>query len=214
MKRRAVIISGGEINDYSFYKDYIKENDYIICADGGSRHINKLGINVNLFLGDFDSCDFDSVKKGEYFSRAEILKFKKEKDATDTQIAIYEAIERGYGNISVIAAFGGRIDHMMSNIYLLKFISENGAEGELVDERNTVRYYSSPFTISKKEGFYVSFLPFGGCVGGLSLSGLKYPLTNHTLNPGDSICISNEFLEDEAKIDFDSGEILMFLSKD
>ena len=214
MKNRAVIISGGEINDYSFYKDYITENDYIICADGGSRHINKLEINVDLFLGDFDSCNFDIVKESKYFLSSEVLRFKREKDATDTHIAVCEAIERGYEYISIIAAFGGRLDHMMANIHLLKLMDDKGVAGEIADEKNILKYFSSSFVVNKKDGYYISFLPFGGCVGGLTLSGVKYSLNDYTLCSGDTICISNEFLDDCVKVEFKSGEILMFLSKD
>ncbi|MBE7047063.1 MAG: thiamine diphosphokinase [Ruminococcaceae bacterium] len=214
MKDRAVIVSGGEIRDYSFYKDYIKENDYIICADGGSIHINNLNIDVDLFLGDFDSCDFDLTKKGKHFISSEILRFKKEKDSTDTHIAVCEAIERGYKRISIIAALGGRMDHMMANIYLLKLMEDKGVDGEIIDEKNIVKYFSKSFAVSKKEGYYISFLPLSGSVTGLTLSGLKYSLCDYTLKSGDSICISNEFSDKEARIDFDSGEILMFLSKD
>lgn len=214
MKKRAVIVSGGEIRDYSFYKEYIKENDYIICADGGSRHIENLNIFVDLFLGDFDSCDFSLTKREKHFVSSEVLRFKKEKDSTDTHIAVCEAIERGYREISIIAALGGRCDHMMANIYLLRLMSENGVEGEIADERNIVRYYSKPFSIEKKDGYYISFLPVSETVTGLNLYGLKYPLNDYTLKLGDSICISNEFFDDEAKVEFDSGELLMFLSKD
>lgn len=214
MKKRAVIISGGEIKDYSFYKEYINESDYIICADGGSRHIDGLKTDVDLFLGDFDSCDFDLTKKGRYFASSEVLRFKKEKDSTDTHIAVCEAMDRGYTNISIIAALGGRMDHMMANVYLLKLMDDNGAEGEIADEKNIVRYFSKSFTVSKKEGFYISFLPLSETVTGLNLSGLKYSLSDYTLKSGDSICISNEFAEDEARIEFESGELLMVLSKD
>lgn len=214
MKDRAVIISGGEISNYSFYKKYIQKNDYIICADGGSRHIEKLNINVDLFLGDFDSCDFDHTKKGKYFISSEVLRFKKEKDSTDTHIAVCEAIRRGYKKICIIAALGGRFDHTMANIHLLKLMSDSGVDGEIVDEKNIVKYFSKPFTVSKKEGYYISFIPLSGSVTGLNLSGLRYHLSDYTLKVGDSICISNEFAQEEARIDFDEGELLMFLSKD
>ena len=59
---RAIIISNGKINDYSYYKNKIREDDYIICADGGIKHLLQMGVCPDLWLGDFDSCRFSELK--------------------------------------------------------------------------------------------------------------------------------------------------------
>ncbi len=214
MKKRAVIISGGEMRDYDFYKNVIKEDDYIICADGGARHISQLGIKPHLFLGDFDSCDYDKVMKSPLFSDCEIRKFNPEKDKTDTHIAVMEAVEKGFENIVMVACTGTRLDHSMANIGLLKIINDKGLLGEIIDEKNIIRVYNKSFEIKKSEGKFFSLLPFGKAVNGLTLKGLKYQLVDYTLLLGDSICISNEFKDDVAKVSFTDGEVLLFLSND
>lgn len=214
MKKRAVIISGGEMRDYDFYKNIIKEDDYIICADGGARHITQLYIKPDLFLGDFDSCDYYKVMKNPLFSDCEIRKFKPEKDKTDTHIAVVEAVERGFEDIVMVGCTGSRLDHSMANIGLLKIINDKGLFGEITDEKNIIRLYNKPFEIKKSEGKFFSLLPFGKIVTGLTLKGLKYQLNDYTLSLGDSICISNEFKDDIAKVSFTDGEVLLFLSND
>lgn len=214
MKKRAVIISGGEMRDYDFYKNTIKEDDFVICADGGARHIMQLDIKPDLFLGDFDSCDYDKVMKSPLFSGCEIRKFNPEKDKTDTHIAVVEAMERGFEDIVIVACTGSRLDHSMANIGLLKIINDKGLLGEIIDEKNIIRLYNKPFEIKKTEGKFFSLLPFGKMVTGLTLKGLKYQLDDYTLLSGDSICISNEFKDAIAKVSFKDGEVLLFLSND
>lgn len=53
-------------------------------------------------------------------------------------LAVKEAINRGYKNIDIYGAFGGRFDHMFSNIQALAFIAENNSVGNLISESETV----------------------------------------------------------------------------
>ena len=52
---RAVIIGNGSISDYAYIKTRLRDDDYIICADGGLKHIQKLDVNPDVAIGDFDS---------------------------------------------------------------------------------------------------------------------------------------------------------------
>ena len=48
------------------------------------------------------------------------------------------------------------------------------------------------------------------------MSGAKYPLQNHLLSSGDSLCVSNEFAEgeDEVKISFVFGKVILMETRD
>ena len=63
-------------------------------------------------------------------------------------------------------------------------------------------------------GKYVSFFTMGDRVEGVTLTGFKYPLKDHTLVNSDEIGVSNEIQEDSAEITFRSGVVLMIMSKD
>ena len=52
---KTAIICNGQVTDYEYSMDIIKDADYIICADGGTRHAYKMGICPDLIIGDFDS---------------------------------------------------------------------------------------------------------------------------------------------------------------
>ena len=72
------------------------------------------------------------------------------------------------------------------------------------------------FFIEKGEtyGPYFSVFPLGEEVFGFSIKGAKYPLTNHTLIPYDSLCVSNQFQEDEVTISFLNGIVILMETKD
>ena len=75
---------------------------------------------------------------------------------------------------------------------------------------------NQPLTIRKEEqyGKYVSLIPFSEKVCGVTLRGLKYPLTDYTMGGFNSLGISNEIVSDEATISFSSGELIVIESKD
>lgn len=214
MEKMAVIVSGGVIDNPQFYKT-ILEQSYIICADGGIHLLRKLGIKPNMFIGDFDSCNFDEIEKTGFLKECEdIKKFKIEKDATDTHIAVDIAIEKGFKKVTVIGALGGRVDHSLANIMLLKYMLEKGVCAKIVNEKNTVFLTRSGVTLPPQGRRKLSLIPLTESVSNLTLKGLKYPVSGFTLKMGDSRGISNEFTELDAEITFDKGLLLIITSED
>ncbi len=213
MQNEAVIVAGGTINDYDFYKDILKDK-FIICADGGIHHLQRLNISPNLFLGDFDSCNFDEIKKSGIIDNSEIKKYKIEKDATDTHIAIDEAIEKGYKSITIIGAVGTRLDHSIANVFLLKYMLDKNVDGKIINEKNEIFLTDKPIEISPRQGKKLSFIPICDTVKNLTLKNLKYPLLNYNLKMGDTITVSNEFTSENAIAKFDEGILLVIISVD
>lgn len=154
---KAVIISAGSITDYSYTKAFIHKGDAVICADGGLVHAQKMGITPELTVGDFDS--YQGALQGE------VRRFNPEKDYTDTHIAVTEALDRGYKEIVLLGATGTRLDHTLSNIGLLEYITQMGAKGTIVNENNIITVIRENTAI-KNDGFkYVSIIPVGKAFG-------------------------------------------------
>ena len=107
---KAVVICGGTIIDINYYQFYLKQADCIICADRGVQYLEGTGCQPDLLIGDFDSIDKDILKAYKELDR-EILKFPSEKDATDSELAIEEAIKRGAKTVYLLGAQGSRLDH-------------------------------------------------------------------------------------------------------
>lgn len=203
----AVILCGGEVADYDFFDK--ESNAYIICADGGLKHAKPLGVEPDLIIGDSDSwfCD--------YPSNAEVILYPPEKDFTDTNLCIDKAIERGFKNIVLIGALGGRTDHEFSHLCLLAYGLKRGVKIKIADRYNEIWLESKPFKLKRGSRRFVSFFPFGGVVEGFSVRGLKYETENMCLRFDEVRASSNEFGDsDIAEVDFKSGTLVVMLCDD
>lgn len=209
---RAIVVSNGVISDYSFYK--FKEDDFVICADGGIKHLLRLNHIPDVWIGDFDSCRFsDLIRENPKLSEVSVTQLNPDKDVTDTHYACMLAIEMGYTDIVIWGACGGRIDHMLSNIHLLQLIKENGANAVIEDEKNTVHLCDGCIALSKKRK-YLSVIPMSNSIVIKKTEGLLYPLENYTLTRSVSMGVSNEIVAAEATLVLDSGLALIIESDD
>lgn len=207
MKRRCVIICAAHVSDVNFLKDKILKDDYVICADGGYHNAREAGIDVDLFVGDLDS---SSLPEG---LQVEKVLLPREKDQTDTEIAIMEGLARGYKSFAIFCAVGQRLDHTYANLCLLKLIHENKALAEIIDERSRI-FFMGPgqrVVLTQKDGNVVSVFPFGCGHCTLSYDGLKYPLKKERLYIQNPRGISNEVISDAASIRVYEGNALIIL---
>ena len=209
----AIIISNGTINDYSYYSKYLDSCKFVICADGGATHARKFGIVPDILLGDFDSIPTHDL---EFFRSlgVEILKFPTEKDMTDTELAVDLAIKRGYDELIFIGGLGTRLDHSLSNIFILKMMLYKGIKGVIVNENNEIALINSHIRLQKEDGIKVTLLPLSEKVDGVTTKGFYYKLDNATLFMGSSWGVSNEFVEDTAEVSITSGYLLVIKARD
>lgn len=218
MSKKIVIISGGELEE-DFVLSILEkeENQYVIGVDKGMEFLYSHQILPNYIVG-----DFDSVKKeiGDYYRNetdVPIREFNPVKDASDTEMAIRLAMTLGAGEILILGATGGRIDHLWANVQSLAIPFKAGINAVIMDRQNKIRLIGGGETHLKKGetyGPYFSVFPLGEEVFGFSIKGAKYPLTNHTLIPYDSLCVSNQFQEDEVTISFLNGIVILMETKD
>jgi thiamine pyrophosphokinase len=213
---KILICLNGIIEDYAFIADAIKKNciDYIICADGGLKHIHNLNLaaDIKLFpdkiMGDFDSVDRESLKF--YRDNGSIIEtYPKEKDYTDGHLVTLEAIKLNPEEVIIIGGLGGRFDHTLANIHLLDIFLGNSIKAWFLD-KNTIIYLIDKNTeFFGKTGDLLSIFPFGGRSEGITLSGLKYKLNDSIMEYGNPYGISNVFLQSCAKVNLKSGKLLI-----
>lgn len=212
-----VIISGGHIDD-EFALEWLQKNKYdcMIAADSGINFLHRNGIVPDVIAGDFDSVDDEGLNEFSGMSEVEILRLNPIKDDTDTEFVIREAIRRGALEITVLGATGTRLDHVLANVYLLGIGLENGVSIVLVDEHNRIRMIEGSLEIAKDEQFgeFVSILPVKGEAKGVTLEGMKYPLKDAEVFCFSSLGISNEIIEEKAKISVKQGTLLVIESRD
>jgi len=204
---RAVVFANGVIQKINLVKPLIRKKDLIVSADGGLRYIRSLSLTPKLIIGDLDSINHDDI---EYLKdiEIEILKFPTDKDQTDLEIALRELIERGYKDILVIGALGGRIDQTLANLGLMSSISNDDIRIEFDDGQEHIMLIRNHQLFSGKNEDTVSLIPQCSLVKGITTRGLRYPLNDESLVPGQTRGISNEMIGENAEINITSGTIL------
>lgn len=210
---KSYIFIGGEV-DASVIESPIQENALVIAADSGYDNAKMLGYAERC---DFVVGDFDSTKERAFCSRAKIIRVPAEKDETDTQLAINVAIENGADELYIIGGLTGRLDHTLSNIYLLESLTNSGIYACICDGKNRVRYLKerSSLLIQKSEYKYFGLLPADREIKGVSIDGAKYTLKNAKLEKNNpSFAISNEVLENFAMVSCKKGGLFVIESKE
>lgn len=199
---RAVILGNGTITDYDYIKKLIHDDDFIICADGGANHLERLGIRANVLVGDFDSV---SPKAKE---AAEIIQYPTRKDFTDGELCMDYALKNGFHNVLLLGMSGTRLDHTINNILLL-FRCENGC---LVNEYCEIYALTDELCIDGKKGKTLSVIPMNGDLEGVTTYGLDYPLENGILYFGEARGNSNVINEDSARITVKKGKGIVIIN--
>ena len=179
----------------------IGPEDFILAADGGLRHVEKLKLTPHGILGDFDSLGY--VPEGSQV-------FPVEKDDTDAMLAARKGLELGYREFLFYGALDGpRLDHTIANFQTLQFLANHGARGYLVgrDYLVTVIHEETLVFPAGAEGI-LSLFCLGADAEGVTLEGLHYPLENGTLTAGFPLGVSNHFEGVEAKVTVKKGSLL------
>jgi len=180
----------------------IEKEDFIIAADGGLVHTEKLGIVPNEILGDFDSLGY--APQGANV-------FPVEKDDTDAMLAVRRGLSMGCKTFLLYGSLDGpRLDHTIANFQTLQYLADQAATGYLVGSQYLVTVVKDG-TISFPAGLEgtVSVFCLGKDAKGVTLEGLYYPLENGKLTAGFPLGISNHFTGKVAKISVKRGSLLV-----
>ncbi len=191
---RAVIIGNGNISDIDAIRLKIKDDDYIICADGGYNIAKRMGIKPDVLIGDLDSIT-------DYNNDIKTIKYPSKKDFTDGELCLDYAIEKGYDDILLLCMTSTRLDHTINNILMLSRCKS----AVIADEKNEIYILKDVLNIKNKKGKTLSILPIKGNLEGITTEGLMYSLNNETLYFGECRGNSNEISDDFCKITVKKG---------
>ena len=188
---------------FDFLAAPIEKEDFVIAADGGLVHTEKLGIIPHEILGDFDSL-------GHVPTGANV--FPVEKDDTDAMLAVRRGLDLGYREFILYGSLDGpRLDHTVANFQTLQYLADHGAAGYLVGNSCivTVLKEGEISFPAGKEGT-ISVFCMGADAHGVTLRGLQYPLTDGTLTAGFPLGVSNHFIGKQASVAVREGCLLLF----
>jgi thiamine pyrophosphokinase len=204
---RAVLFVNGEMRDPAVVKEMLQPSDYLVCVDGGLRHLKSLGLKPHLVIGDLDSITAAEVLELER-DRVRIQRYPVDKDETDLELALLAALTEGYRSIRLVAALGGRLDQTLGNLFLLTRPELTGCDVRMEDGVEEAFIIRTRETILGRPGDIVSLLPLAGDVAGIVTGGLRYPLHGETLWFDRTRGVSNYMLENQAFVEVTGGVLL------
>ena len=166
----------------------------VIAADSGIRHAEALGVQPELWTGDFDSVSDELASAWPDVPR-EV--FPAGKDKTDGELAVQAAITRGATSLVLAGAFGGpRSDHAFLHLALALRLAEMGLPTLLTSgAQEGLPLLPGATDFDFAAGTLFSVLAFSDLTG-LSVTGARWPLDRITMAFGSSLTISNEVTGD------------------
>ena len=214
--QRIVIFANGEIPDIEKAHQLLRTADFVICADGGTRHALALGIQPHLIIGDLDSAE-KGVLQNYQKAGVEIKSYSHDKNETDLELAINRAIELKPDQILIVGALGGRLDQTLANITLLtdlRLSTPRQGSGQAFDVRfddgvEEVRLCRDRVEVHGAIGDIISLIPWQGMVTEVETTNLKWPLRRETLYPDKTRGVSNEMTGETASVSTGSGLLLV-----
>ncbi len=218
---KAIVVADGDIPDRAAldraWPGWDDDVELVVAADGGAVTAVRLGLAIDLLVGDMDSLGADELdafrRSGVAVETAPVAK-----DESDTELALLASLGRGADRVVVVGAFGGpRLDHSLANIALLALPDPDACVVELLDERTRIRCVRAPDqrggpvtrTLPGPVGGLVSLLVLGGEAEGVTTHGLRYELRDEPLRAGPARGLSNVRVSTDAAVTLRRGLLLV-----
>ena len=185
----------------------LNNDDYLLAADGGYVHFEKLGCTPDGILGDFDSLGY--VPEGAAV-------FPVEKDDTDAMLAVRQGLKMGYRDFILYGSLDGpRLDHTVSNFQTLQFLADHGATGYLVGNTHIVTVVKNGnIRFSEAATGIISVFCMGADAEGVTIEGLQYTVKDAVLSAGFPLGVSNHFIGQQAEISVQEGSLLVIYDRE
>lgn len=199
---KCVIFCAGEFDNLA---QPVGSTDLVIAADGGLRHVQRLGLTPDIILGDFDSLGYVPEDSAV---------FPVEKDDTDAMLAVRRGLAQGFRDFLLYGGMDGpRLDHTIANLQTLCYLAEHGARGSLVGLQYTATVVKEEKVVFSPDctGIFSVFC-FGSdaCV---TIRGAKYGAERTCLTAGFPLGVSNHFVGEKLEITVHSGTVVVLYDR-
>jgi thiamine pyrophosphokinase len=208
---RAVVVANGELQASPRLRRLWESAGLRIAANGGARNARVyLETAPQVVIGDLDSLD-ETTRTWLQARPVEFLQYPPAKDETDLELALNLAQARGAGEVTVLAAYGGRADQSIANVLLL-----SQAPGvRMVDAASELWVQvaaegkAALAELVGKPGDIISLIPLDERVEGIVTQELEYPLQSETLTRGSTRGVSNVMRQARARVTWQRGMLLI-----
>jgi thiamine pyrophosphokinase len=202
--KRALLLCNGEPPSRGLARGLASQADLVVAADGGANSARAFGITPDIIIGDLDSILPATRRR---FHRSLLLHVARQ-DNTDLEKALDLLSSRGCSQVTILGAAGRRLDFTLGNLSVLwnytpfLDLTFRGDGWRAMPVRKSLSGMAPRGTV-------VSLIPFGPC-DGITLRGLKYPLTNARMRVGE-IGVSNEVSSSPFTVRVRHGHMLVVI---
>jgi len=181
----------------------------VVAADSGLDHALALGVAVDQLVGDLDSVSEAGLQAATRLG-IPIERHPRDKDFTDTELAIRTALDTGARHLVVVSGVGDRLDHSLGALLALTSPELAAIEVEAWWGEAHVFVVRGPgeLHVTGAVGDIVSLLPVNASAEGVTTSGLRFPLTDETLHASSSRGVSNELTATTAVVTVRRGALV------
>lgn len=202
---RVLLIGNGETLPADYLDELVQKADFILAADGGADRALAAGVTPNAVIGDLDSVSAAAKKQ---LGNDKFI-FVDNQNNTDLEKSLDWIVQNNCKECVICGFAGGRLDFTLGNFlsvypYVKKMDICFAGPGWRIYPLAAGR----KFTCQKDAR--VSLIPLKTCTG-VTLKGLKYPLTDARLSwehAGRSL--SNQTTGKEFQILLKTGYMLVY----
>lgn len=181
---------------------------YVIAADSGVEQAARLGLDVDLAVGDFDSVA-PTALEAVVAAGCRVERHPPGKDHTDLELGLLAALAWGAGEVVVVGGAGGRLDHLLANALVLASPEFAAMSVEALIGPAHLLVVNDRARLEGRPGELVSLLALGGTAQGVRTEGLRYPLADEDLSAGSTRGVSNEMAAKVATVALVAGTLLV-----
>ena len=174
--------------------------DLVCATDGAYQYLKENNIKPDFISGDFDSLE-------EIPTTVDTIHTPNQ-DFTDFDKILQILHNKNYCSIDVFGASGKEQDHFLGNLHTALRWKEK-LKITFFDDFGRYFFSKKELTLLNCYNNTISLIPFPKATN-ITTKGLLYPLTNDDLNFGDKIGTRNQAIENEVRIKFEAGELLVF----
>jgi len=209
MKQVLVVGAAPVAGADDFYRSLLADAAHVVAADGAGEWCVRLGRVPDVVVGDFDSA-LPGAEQRLADLGALVERHPSDKDLTDLELAVDLALARWALPVCLTAAFTGRMDHTLAAIGLVL----RGGAGASVAEpgwRAWACLPGEPLTVGLPAGTTFSVIAAGPSTG-VNVSGARWKLEDHTLEPLSGRGVSNEAVGGDILVSVASGQLVVLAS--
>jgi len=200
-KRKCLIVCNGVLPSEGHLLRAAGEADLIVCADGGVDKLLRYGIRPDYVVGDQDSASGEALSSIE----AERVVWAWDQGYTDFDKTVRFVLDLGIRDIVVVGATGGRVDHTLGNLGVVRKYHRQ-AHILLLDDDCWLTVPDRVLTFEARIGQKVSLIPFGRAEN-ITTQGLKWPLRDEFLELGVRDGTSNEVVSSPVTVAVGRGDL-------